>query len=208
MRELVRARHVMPARVTASQTRRVVEVVVLELDEGGLAALGDRRAGRCTVAAVTAGWTGRHRAEARVMKMLLHVGAGASGTGGTAAATATGTTTVGSTTARHTVRGRGTRRTGVARPEWAPQIREIERRRAARTLHLKHDVDAAATAHGPRRRRTRRRRRRRRDRRVPSVRGPNFGNFFMTSTLCVCLVRLCRPSVEISAESRHRIARV
>lgn len=176
MRELVRARYVMPAWVTAPQTRRIVEIVVLEFDKGGLAALGDRRAGRRAVATVTAGWTGRHRTEARVMKMLLHIGAGASGTGGTSTATAAATASPGgSTTARHTVRGRGTRRTGVARPEWAPQVREIERRRAARTLHLRHNVDAAATAHGPRRRQTRRRRRRRRDCRVPSVRDPNFG---------------------------------
>jgi len=205
MRELVRAGHVMTARVTAPQTRRIVEVVVLEFDEGGLAALGDRRAGRRAVAAVAAGWTGRHRAEARVMKMLLHVGAGASGASGTAAAAATATAATGrSAAARHAVRGRGTRRTGVARPEWAPQVREIERRRAARTLHLKHNVDAAATAHGPRRRRTRRRRRRRRDRRVPSVRGPNFG----ISLRRVHPARLRRPGVGIRAESRHRIARV
>lgn len=150
---------------------------MLEFDEGGFATLGDRGAGGRAVSAVTAGWTGRHRAKAGMMKMLLHVGAGASGTGGTTATAASTTAATGrSTAARHAVRGRGTRRTGVARPEWAPQIREIERRRAARTLHLRHNVDAAATAHGPRRRRTRRRRRRRRDRRVSSsVRGPNFG---------------------------------
>lgn len=39
MRELVRARYVVTARVTAPQTRGIVQVVVLELDEGGLAAL-------------------------------------------------------------------------------------------------------------------------------------------------------------------------
>lgn len=206
MRELMRAGHIMSARVTAPQTRRIVKVVVLELDEGGLAALGDRRAGRRAVAAVTSGWTGRHRAEARVMKMLLHVGAGASGAGGTAAAATAATTTAagGSAAARHAIRGRGTRRTGVARPEWAPQIREIERRRAARTLHLRHNVDAAATARGPRRRQARRRRRRRRDRRAPSVRGPNFG----TSLRRARSVRapstiLCRPSVGMSAKSHH-----
>lgn len=166
---------------------------MLEFDEGGLATLGDRGARRRAVTAVAAGWTGRHRAEAGMMKMLLHVGAGASGTGGTATATASTTAaTVRSTAARHAVRGRGTRRTGVARPEWAPQIREIERRRAARTLHLRHNVDAAATAHGPRRRRTCRRRRRRRDRRVPSsVRGPNFGDdlYGRAHTTRVCPVR-------------------
>lgn len=207
MRELVRPGYIMPARVTAPQTRRIVEVVVLEFDEGGLAALGDRRAGRRTVAAVAAGWTGRHRAETRVMKMLLHVGTGASGTGGTATAAAASTAAPGgSTAARHAVRGRGTRRTGVARPEWAPQIREIERRRAARTLHLRHNVDAAATAQDPCRRRTRRRRRRRRDRRVPSVRGPNFETSLRRGPRA-CTVRLCQPSVGISAGSRHRVAR-
>lgn len=122
---------------------------MLELDEGGLAALGDRGAGRRAVAPVPAGRPGRHRAEAGVMKMLLHVGIGAPGTGGAAAATPAAPAAAAgrSTAARHAIRGRGTRRTGVARPEWAPQVREVERRRAARTLHLKHDVDAAATAH-------------------------------------------------------------
>lgn len=198
MRELVRAGHVMPARVTAPQTRGIVEVVVLEFNEGGLAALGNRRAGRRAVATVTAGWTGCHRTEARVMKMLLHIGAGTSGTGGTSTAAAAATAAPGgSTTARHAVRGRGTRRTGVARPEWAPQVREIERRRAARTLHLRHNVDAAATAHSPRRRQTRRRRRRRRDRRVPSVRGPEFWDFSTTSTLRV-------PRTTISTKCRNK----
>lgn len=150
VRELMGAGHVVPARVTATQTRRIVQIIVLELDEGGLAALGDRRAGRRAVAAVPAGRPGRHRAQARVMKMLLHVGIGASGAGGPAAAASSSATAAAagrSAAARHAIRGRGTRRTGVARPEWAPQIREVERRRAARTLHLKHDVDAAATAH-------------------------------------------------------------
>lgn len=122
---------------------------MLELDEGGLAALGDGRAGRRAVAAVPAGWPGRHRAETGVMKMLLHVGIGAPGTGAAAAASPAAPAAAAgrSAAARHAIRGRGTRRTGVARPEWAPQVREVERRRAARTLHLRHDVDAAATAH-------------------------------------------------------------
>jgi len=170
MRELMRARYVVPARVSAPQTRGIVEIVVLELDEGRLAALGHRRAGRRAVAAVTAGWSGRYRAQTRVMEMLLHVGTRTPGTGGTAATatTATAATAGRSTTARHAVRCRGTRRTGVARPEWAPQIRKVERRRAARTLHLRRDVDAAATARDSRRRR---------GRCAPSVRLPNLGSW-------------------------------
>lgn len=200
VRKLMRG-YIMPAWITTSKTRRIVEVIVLELDEGGFAALGDRRAGRRAVAAVSTGWPGRHRAEARVMKMLLHIRIGASGTGATAAATATSAAAAGrSTTARHTIRGRGTRRTGVARPEWAPQVREVERRRAARTLHLRHDVDAAATAHDLRQ--TRRRRSRRR---ASSVRGPNLGATLYDEH--TERVRLCRPSVRVNAAIRHWIAR-
>lgn len=103
--------------------------------------------------------------------MLVHVGPAASCT--RAAATAATAAAGRPAASGHAVRGRGTRRTGVARPEWAPQVREIERRRAARTLHLSRDVDAAATAHSSRGQ-TRRRRRRRR-RRANSVRGPNLG---------------------------------
>lgn len=105
------------------------------------------------------------------MKMLFHVGTTASGTSTTA--TSTTATARRSTATRHTIRGRGTRRTGVARPEWAPQVREVERRRAARTLHLSRDVDAAATAY--RSRGQTRRRRRRRRRRANTVWGPNLG---------------------------------
>lgn len=202
VRELMRAGYIVSARVTAPKTRRIIKVIVLELDEGGFAALGDRRAGRRAVAAVPAGWPRRHRAKARMMKMLLHVRIGASVTGAPAAATATTSTAAAgrSTTARHTIRGRGTRRTGVARPEWAPQVREVERRRAARTLHLRHDVDAAATAHDLRK--TRRRRCRRR---ASSVRGPNFRATLRDEH--TERVRLCRPSVGINAASRHWVAR-
>lgn len=163
--------HVVPTGITTAETGGIVKVVVLQLDERRFAALRDGRARGGAVAAVTTGWTRRHRAKSRVMQMLLHVGTTARAARATAAATAAASGR--STATRHAVRGRGTRRTGVARPEWAPQVREVERRRAARTLHLSRDVDAAATAYGSRGQ-TRRRRRRRR-RRANTVRGPNLG---------------------------------
>lgn len=112
------------------EAARVVQVVVLELDEGRLAALGHRRARRALR-------TGRHR---HVVEVLLEVGARA--TGGTGSRVVRrGRRTAGGAAGRraaagHAVRGRGTRRTGVARPEWAPQIREVERRRGAPVIHL------------------------------------------------------------------------
>lgn len=176
MGELMGAGHIVPTWVTATQAGRVVQIIVLQLDERRFATLRDRRARGCAVAAVPAGWSRCHRAKPRVMKMLFHVGTTASCTRTTAtAATASAWR---STATRHAIRGRGTRRTGVARPEWAPQVREVERRRAARTLHLSRDVDAAATAYGSRGQ-TRRRRRRRR-RRANTVRGPNLGGLCFT----------------------------
>lgn len=175
MGELMGAGHVVPTWVTATQAGRIVQIIVLQLDERWFATLRDGRARGRAVAAVPR-WSRCHRAQPRVMKMLFHVGTTASCTRTTAtAATASAWR---STATRHAVRGRGTRRTGVARPEWAPQVREVERRRAARTLHLSRDVDAAATAYGSRGQ-TRRRRRRRR-RRANTVRGPNLGGLCFT----------------------------
>lgn len=171
MRELMSTGHIVSSGITTAETGGIVQVVVLQLDERRFAALRDRRARGGAVAAVATGWSRRHRAQPRVMKMLLHVGTSARGTRATTAASTAASRR--STASRHTVRGRGTRRTGVARPEWAPQVREVERRRAARTLHLSRDVDAAATAYGSRGQ-TRRRRRRRR-RRANTVRSPNLG---------------------------------
>lgn len=171
VRELMGTGHIVSSGVTATQAGGVVKVVVLQLYERRLATLRDRGAGCCTVATVATGRSWCHRPETRVVKVLLHVRTTASSTC-TAAAAAT-TSARRSTASRHAVRGRGTRRTGVARPEWAPQVREVERRRAARTLHLSRDVDAAATAYDSRGQ-TRRRRRRRR-RRANTVRGPNLG---------------------------------
>lgn len=76
MRELVAATgHVVTARITAPQARRVVEIVVLKFDERALAGLGDRRT-RGTVTAVSALGTRRNRAQTAVMKMI-HVGTAA-----------------------------------------------------------------------------------------------------------------------------------
>lgn len=143
VRELVR-RHVVAAGVAAPEAARVVQIVVLELDEGGLAALGDGRAAGA-VGAVAPGRARGARAEAPVVQVVhLGRGAGAAGRAGAAAAVGAGAGATSASTgrraaARHAVRGRSARRTGVARPEWAPQIREIERRRAAWTLHLCRD---------------------------------------------------------------------
>lgn len=135
VRELMRAGDIVAAGISATEAGGIVEVIVLKFNEGGLAALGNWGTGG-TVTSVAAGWTRCHRTQATVMKVLLHVGSTASST--TAAARAA-TTAARRTATRHTIRGRGTRRTGVARPEWAPQIREVERRRAARTLHFRRD---------------------------------------------------------------------
>ena len=86
------------------------------------------------------------------MQVLLQIGTGAAArstrraarlgptvpTAGRRSAAAAGATAAG-----HAVRGRGARRTGVARPEWAPQVREVERRRGAPKLHLRRDRVAA-----------------------------------------------------------------
>lgn len=90
MGELMGAGHIVPTWVTATQAGRVVQIIVLQLDERRFATLRDRRARGCAVAAVPAGWSRCHRAEPRVMKMLFHVGTTASCTRTTAtAATAT-----------------------------------------------------------------------------------------------------------------------
>lgn len=141
VRELVRSRYVVSSRISAAQAGGVVEVVVLELDERGFPRLGHRGARCRAIPGVAAGSrrTRRDRAETAVMEMLVHVGAtvspGVTTTGLTARRRSATATT------RHTVRGRGTRRTGVARPEWAPQVREVERRRAAWPLHLRAELE-------------------------------------------------------------------
>ena len=71
-----------------------------------------------------------------LLHVLIHIGTGgAAGAAGIALWTASRRATTASTAAAgHAVRGRGAGRTGVARPEWAPQVRKVERRRAGLTL--------------------------------------------------------------------------
>ena len=150
--------HVVSTRITTSETRRIIKIIVLKFNKSTFARLG-HRCTRCAVTTIATLGPGCHRSKPTVMKMLLHVR-----TTATAVTTAAAVTTAScglSTTAGHTVRCRGARRTGVARPEWAPQVREVERRRAARTLQLCRDVDAAP---GPCRRR----------RRADTARSPNL----------------------------------
>jgi hypothetical protein len=150
--ELVGPGHVVPTGIPGRpEAARVVQIVVLELDERGLAALGDGGA-RGAVGPVAAG-ARCHRAH-RVVQVLLELGAAArarargrvrrsAGRRAAAATAAAASAAAAATSARHTVRGRGARRTGVARPEWAPQVREVERRRGAPKIHLRGDRLAA-----------------------------------------------------------------
>lgn len=153
LRKLMGRGHVVTTRITTrrSQTTRVIKIIVLEFNEGRFAALRDGRARGAVIVVTT--WSWCHRTAHSVVKVLLELrgwwsrcgvlrGSGTVSTTGRRATTAV-TTRIGRTTTGHTVRGRGTRRTGVARPEWAPQIREIERRRGAPKLHFRRDFVAA-----------------------------------------------------------------
>lgn len=153
VRELVSRGDIVTSGIASPQTRGVVQIVVLELNKGALARLGHRGAGGAVSSVSRRARS--HRAESSVVEMLVHVGV-SSPSGSTPGARSRGRSP------RHTVRGRGARRTGVARPEWAPQVREVERRRAARAIHLNSNVEAVRGTS-----------RRRRD--SKAARSPNLG---------------------------------